>query len=283
MIYGNPAWEHMERIKNSIFLKEWIRAGYFLPLLSMTPPCEMTTQQELHYLVQRSLLVTPEKLEMIQQIEHEHHVVWAEYLNTLGITTTPEFVFSLMDKYEVIIDYLKVKFNRPRPFQTAGYYGIPLYPRLRSDAYDSAYPSGHTFLALVVYDYFARQHPDLQKELMLMVLKVKQSREDGGVHYPSDGLFAFQVYQHLKHFLHQPMTPDHPIDGTPTDPTVQVQVQVNVQLPEGKKGKRKKLRAYTDPNWITDRAPVSDYVDGAREVGRGTGAVAQGETKHIDI
>lgn len=201
LIYGNPAWEHIERIRTDVNLHQWIAAGYFLPLLQMTPPCEITTQQELWYLVERSKTVTPERKQIIDEIENDHSGVWARYINTLGVTTTPEEVQMIMDKYEGIVDYLKIKFNRARPFQSAAHYGIPLYPRIRSDAYDSAYPSGHTFIALCVYHHFVTLHPELNKELMLMVLKVKQSREDGGVHYPSDGLFSFQVYQHLKDYI----------------------------------------------------------------------------------
>lgn len=252
MIYGNPIREHMERIKNSIQLKEWISAGYFLPLLQMTPPCEMTTQQELLYLVERSKTVTPERLAVIQEYNSMMHVSWAKYLNSLGIMITAAEVKSIMDKYEVIVDYLKVKFNRPRPFQAAGYYNIPLYPWLPADSGDSAYPSGHTFLSLCIYHHMVIQHPELNKDLMLMVLKMKQSREDGGVHYPSDGLFSFQVYHHLKDHL----------------------------FPKGSSHPHPDLD-YLHSADIPDLVRVTDVVADKRELGRGPGAVAQAETKHL--
>lgn len=256
MRYGNPAWEHMERIRTDINLHSWIAAGYFLPILHMTPPCEMTTQHELWYLVERSKTVTPERLAFLQRAETEHNVVWAEYLTSLGITTTPEEIKGIMDKYEGIVDYLKVKFNRPRPFQSAGHYNIPLYPRVRSDSYDSAYPSGHTFLALCIYHHYVTQHPGLNKDLMLMVLKIKQAREDSGLHYPSDGLFAFQVYQHLKDYIFQG---DMGHGGLPNDGT-----------------------AYVQSADIPDLMRVTDVVKEKRTLGQGPGAVAQMETKHID-
>jgi len=255
MIYGNPIREHMERIKNSVQLREWISAGYFLPILQMTPPCEMTTQQELWYLVERAKTVTPERYAVIKEYSDVMHVSWANYISALGVTVTPEEVKAVMDKYEVIVDYLKVKFNRPRPFQTAGYYGIPLYPHLPADSGDSAYPSGHTFLSLCIYDHYTKLHPELQKPLMLMVLKMKQAREDGGVHYPSDGLFAFQVYQLLQGTLF-PFV--HTIPTTPSGV------------------------AYLKSADIPDLTRVTPYVGHARETGRGSGAVAQGEVKHID-
>lgn len=255
MMYGNPPWDYVERVRTDVNLHQWITAGYFVPLLQMTPPCEMTTQQELLYLVERSKTVTPDRLDFIKKVENQLEYVWADYLNSLGVTVPAEELKSLMSKYEGIVDYLKIKFNRARPFQAAGYYNIPLYPRLRSDSNDSAYPSGHTFLSLCVYHHYVTQHPDLNKELMLMVLKVKQSREDGGVHYPSDGLFAFQVYHHLKDYI---FPRGSGTIGLPNDGTAYLQ-SANI------------------PNLVR----VTDVVADKRELGQGPGAVAQGETKHI--
>jgi hypothetical protein len=42
-----------------------------------------------------------------------------------------------------------------------------------------------------------KSHPELSKDLMLFVLDVKKTREEGGVHYPSDGLFSLHIYKHL--------------------------------------------------------------------------------------
>jgi len=61
----------------------------------------------------------------------------------------------------------------------------------------SAYPSGHTLLALLFRHFYMKSHPELSKELMRFAMDVKKSREEGGVHYPSDGLFSMKVYKHL--------------------------------------------------------------------------------------
>jgi hypothetical protein len=45
------------------------------------------------------------------------------------------------------------------------------------------------------------QEPDLKKDLMNFVLDVKLSREEGGVHYPSDGVFSFKIYQQIKNLM----------------------------------------------------------------------------------
>lgn len=201
LIYGNPSYESVMAIKNSILLREWIKSGILDPLKILTPPCEITTQEELHGLVLQSRTVTPDRMQEIQELEDDMFSCWARYLQSLGITTTAEEIKSYTDLYDPIIDYLKVIYNRPRPFQTAAYYGIPLYPRLKTDASSSAYPSGHTLLSLFIYHKFSQTHPDLKMQLMQYVLNVKSSREEGGVHYPSDGLFSFQIYRHIRPYM----------------------------------------------------------------------------------
>ena len=45
---------------------------------------------------------------------------------------------------------VKDYFNRPRPNELAGEYGIKLHPVTRTDANSAAYPSGHTMDFLVM-------------------------------------------------------------------------------------------------------------------------------------
>ena len=125
----------------------------------------------------------------------------SEFLHSYGIQDSKEQVYANIEVYEPIIDYLKIKYNRPRPFQTAAYYGIPLYPKIKTDASDSSYPSGHTLFSLYFYDYYGKRFPTLKKDLMEFVFDVKKSREEGGVHYPSDGVFSFKIYEHIKDLM----------------------------------------------------------------------------------
>jgi len=201
LIYGNPSYEALEMIYSSVLVKEWESRGVFTPLLTMHYPCEKTTQGELWYLVDLSLSVDSGRMQRVEQLETDLFGAMAEFLGSYGIEQTGDQVYQNIGVYDPIVDYLKLHFNRPRPFQTAGYYGIPLFPRLKSDSNDSSYPSGHTLLALFFYDYYGKRYPHLKSDLMDFVFDVKLSREEGGVHYPSDGLFSFQVYNHIKDLM----------------------------------------------------------------------------------
>ena len=199
MMYGNPTYKVVNAIKNSILIREWNRLGVFDVLKNVPYPSEELTQGELWYMVDLQKGVDSTRLEQIRKYDATLYECMVEFLGSYGVTTSVEEIKQQLDPYEPIVDYLKVTYSRPRPFQTAGVYGIPLYPLLENVTGDgnSSYPSGHTFLALMFRHIYMKSHPELSKELMRFAMDVKKSREEGGVHYPSDGLFSMKVYKHL--------------------------------------------------------------------------------------
>jgi len=202
MIYGNPSYESVELIRNSILLREWMRLGVFEPLKDMPYPEEMETRQELEYLLQLQKTVDSPRLAYCKRVDEQLFDVMSEFLASYGITESADQIYANIEIYEPIIDYLKVVYNRPRPFQTAAAYGIPLYPLLESKvAGSAAYPSGHTLFGLFFRHIYMKRHPELGKELMRFVVDVKLTREQGGVHYPSDGIFSMHIYKHIKPWM----------------------------------------------------------------------------------
>ena len=201
LIYGNPSYESVQMIKNSILVREWARLGVFDDLKQMPYPDELETKRELVHLLDLQKSVDSIRLKYIKRVDVDLYGVMSEFLDVYGVTESAEQIKQNIALYDPIIDYLKVVYNRPRPFQTAGVYGIPLYPLIKTDASDSSYPSGHTLLALWFRHIYMQRHPHLHKDLMDFVLDVKLTREQGGVHYPSDGLFSMKVYTHLKPWI----------------------------------------------------------------------------------
>lgn len=202
MIYGNPSYDSVQLIKHSILLKEWIRLGVFEELKNVPYPDESETRGELLHLVNLQRSVDPLRLAHIKRVDDSLYDVMSEFLNVYGVTASAAEIKHQLELYDPIIEYLKVVYNRPRPFQTAGVYGIPLYPLLESKTAGTAsYPGGHTLQALWFRHFYIQSHPHLHKELMEFVLDVKLAREQGGVHYPSDGLFSMKIYTHLKPWM----------------------------------------------------------------------------------
>lgn len=202
LIYGNPSYESVHLIKNSILLREWNRLGVFDQLKNIPYPDETETQTELLHLLELQRSVDSNRLNHIKRVDDTLYNVMSEFLDVYGITESPEQIKHNLDIYDPIIEYLKIIYNRPRPFQTAGLYKIPLYPFLESKTAGTAsYPSGHTLQSLFFRHIYMKRYPELHKELMEFVLDVKLTREEGGVHYPSDGLFSMKIYSHLKPWI----------------------------------------------------------------------------------
>jgi hypothetical protein len=199
MIYGNPTYKTVMELKKSIIVREWTRLGVFDVLKQMPYPDEETTKAELWYMVNLQRTLDSSRVDRINRYDEFLFDTMAEFLNSYGVSVTMEEIKQQLEVYEPVIDYLKILYNRPRPFQTAGVYNIPLYPIFEDVAGSgsSSYPSGHTLYALLFRHIYMKSHPELSKDLMRFAMDVKKSREEGGVHYPSDGIFSIKIYQHL--------------------------------------------------------------------------------------
>ncbi len=199
--YGNPSHQSVLRIQNSIIVHEWIRVGRLDPLIHMPYPDELHTKKELWTLVDRSRRVDSTQMAYIQQVEDDLFGVMSHWLASYGKRIPGEQLEAKFSPYLPIIDYLKATYNRPRPHQAAGQYGIPLYPLLETDTGTAAYPSSHTFAGLLLRQYCVMHHRDLVEDATKFAQEIKRTREDGGVHYPSDGIFAVKVYHHLHQWI----------------------------------------------------------------------------------
>lgn len=201
MMFGNPSYKSAKQISDSILLREWIPAGKLEPLRHIPYPCEVTTQAELKELVRMGKEVDGIRLGEIQEMDTDMYGVWSRFFGSHGVTVSSEELQSITEPYEPIIDYLKVCYNRPRPHQMAGFYNIPLYPKLDHVPIESSYPGGHTLLSLFIFHSFSLSHPELAPLIMDKVIDIKLSREQGGVHYPSDSVFSFQIFNHIRPYM----------------------------------------------------------------------------------
>lgn len=202
LIYGNPSQDVVDSIEHNVLLNKWNKMGRLDELKSIPYPDEDTTKKELWHMVDLAKTVDSNRNIYIKAVDSNLFGVMSMFLSRYGIQESKDKIKTNLKIYEPLIDYLKVWYNRPRPNQAAGVYGIPLYPLLESKiAATASYPSGHTLYALWFMHTYKRQYPKLKGELMKFVLDVKLTREEGGVHYPSDGHFSFKVYKHLKDYI----------------------------------------------------------------------------------
>jgi hypothetical protein len=198
-IYGTPTYEAVVGIKNSILLQQLLSTGALSSVMCVPYPTDVETIDELYQMV--SMKVDSVRMAKIEEYEEDLFGTMSRFLDSYGITKSDGEIKQILDVYEPIEDYLKIKYNRPRPHYMAGIYNVPLYPKLKTDASSSSYPGGHTLTSMWFRHHMMKSHPELSKPLMDFVLDVKRSREEGGVHYPSDGAFSILVYHRLKDII----------------------------------------------------------------------------------
>lgn len=186
--YGNPTRELMDLEQKSSKIKDWfVNKGLDIKIIDSVPPnTSKKTLGELNYLIDLMSRVTKEELEFAKAAEADEVAVWVKFANDLGFPTTKEEVQSVIDQTDPLLFYLKNKINRIRPFQLSYYLSMPLYPLIHSDANSAAYPSGHGLDSFNLANYFSTKYPEKSKEFTDLGNRIAFSREQIGVHYPSD-------------------------------------------------------------------------------------------------
>ena len=81
---------------------------------------------------------------------------------------------------------LKYKYNRPRPFQIAEFYGIDLNGIDLDSMKTPSYPSGHATQGYLLGMFYSKRYPNHRKEFMKLGEDIAESRVNGKAHFPSD-------------------------------------------------------------------------------------------------
>jgi hypothetical protein len=144
-----------------------------------------------------------EKLRYYKAIDQDLYKVIGKFLVFYKIAT-PENITAVMTCVEKLnlelaplILKLKEHYQRPRPYQLAPYYNIPLYPYESNPALSPAYPSGHTLTAYFVCGLISEIMPEKTRLLESLADVVATSRISMGVHFPSDNKFSIAIAEHL--------------------------------------------------------------------------------------
>jgi len=85
-----------------------------------------------------------------------------------------------------VIQMLKYKYDRPRPYQLSPLMGYDVKVMHTDSHLTPAYPSGHTAYGAIVTYYLAALYPELSSELFGVPGIIGRARMLQGVHYPSD-------------------------------------------------------------------------------------------------
>jgi len=177
--------------------------------LDYNPPLNssLVTKQELKIL-QSFEIYRPDTKEFMDEVDEKIMKPFKRYFkeNDLDMKDLKD-VEKIKDKFRSIVLQLKIHYNRPRPHKLANamsfYRETPFTIHPLKTAETPSYPSGHAtegrFISLYLADRVPFEHKGNIKKIGD---DIGNSRQIGGVHYPSDTEFGHQLagalYTHYK-------------------------------------------------------------------------------------
>lgn len=189
MTYNSgPEGRHNKRMMMSLNLFE---NEYSLP--NQLPPenSSATTLDEVRYL---------QSVRVNRKFVEKHDNIKKVFKNTLAELELPyikEELKSLLKESGKFVMELKYKYNRPRPYQVAEFYGVDLNSVDMKSMNTPSYPSGHAVQGYLAGMYYADKYPKYSKQFKQLGEDVAHSRIIAKAHYPSDKSYGKKIAEYL--------------------------------------------------------------------------------------
>jgi hypothetical protein len=145
-----------------------------------------TTKKELLYLSDLTKELTSEQVRLILTIDKDPYAPFYEVLETKNIVFPKKELFQVWSIMYNIVLNVKYIYNRPRPYQLAGAFGLKINVLETKTHNTPSYPSGHTAQTAVGAYVLAAKYPEYSGEFFDKVSVTGMARMLQGVHYPSD-------------------------------------------------------------------------------------------------
>ena len=175
------------------------------------PPSENDSRETLSELKYLQMLETDKDFVK----KHDDVVkVFTELLKEFKVLTPQreKIIETLVDQSRKFIMTTKYKYNRPRPYQIAKFYGIDLNGTELDSMKTPSYPSGHAVQGYLVAEVLKSQIPHLGVELNSLAEDVANSRILGKAHFPSDKDFGQKVANILYQGYRKPLSEEIKLD-----------------------------------------------------------------------
>jgi hypothetical protein len=189
MTYNSgPAGRHKKRMMTPLTLFE---NEYALP--NQLPPenSSKLTLKEVKYLAN-----IEEDVEFVKKHDGIKKV-FKEALIELELPYIKEELKSLLDQSAKFVMELKYKYNRPRPYQIAEFYGIDLNGTELDSMKTPSYPSGHATQGYLLDMHYSEKYPEHRKKFKQLGEDIAHSRIVAKSHYPTDKTFGKTLAEYL--------------------------------------------------------------------------------------
>jgi len=140
--------------------------------------------------------------------------VFTELLKEFNVHTPQleKTIYELTNQSRKFVMSAKYKYNRPRPYQIAKFYGINLNGTKLDSMKTPSYPSGHATQGYLVAEVLKSMIPHMAPELNNLAEDVADSRIIAKAHFPSDKAFGQKVAKVLYQGFRKPLSEDIKID-----------------------------------------------------------------------
>ena len=144
------------------------------------------TKREILYVSELTKNRSNSDVNLIKLVDREPNDLYYKTLKKLNLKFPGKIFDKSWNILKPIIKNLKHKHNRPRPYQLAEKYGIPINLLDSKTAQTPSYPSGHTAYAALSAYILAAKYPQHSNHFFDKIYSAGMARMLMGVHYPSD-------------------------------------------------------------------------------------------------
>ena len=196
-------YQEIEKVdsKTKKMITEKLSEDFAFEVSEIPYPDDSETKEEIHYLADVATRYRESLKEIIKIVDEDVSQMFLDFLAFKGMKLTDEEkkgLDSLLEKSVPFLVQIKYRYNRPRPYQDAKYFGIEFSAMDSETAKTPAYPSGHTFQAYLIADYLSRIFPKYMRKFYEVAEKIAATRIIGGYHYPSDNKYSKILFKEYK-------------------------------------------------------------------------------------
>ena len=186
--FGMPTREKHDLAKIKCPIKEWfIKEGWVEKIVNACPANDSKeTLKDFEIMLGKMKNLGPDDISFARIADEDIGAVYVDFLVAKNLDESIEEFAKIDPQNEPLLFYLKDLINRPRPHQLAKYLNIPFYQVIHTDANTASFPSGHALTSYIMSEYYSRKYPNLRTELEALGERIANSREQMGIHYPSD-------------------------------------------------------------------------------------------------
>jgi hypothetical protein len=164
-----------------------------------------TTQREIQQVSSLTKKLSYADRLLVHQIDNDANSLLYNYIREQNISFSIDYFRSIYRIVRPILLNIKYYYNRPRPYDLAPYYDIPINIISTETHHTPAYPSGHTVYTSLACEIIRKQYPnntEINSSLDNIVNTTARCRMMQGVHYDSDNEGSIKLANILYNFLY---------------------------------------------------------------------------------